>query len=84
MVDVLVFMLSCLVLTTASCDNRDITAAEVLTYGGPDISHNDCNINLSRNLHVVTLDTAIFMCNALFNSLNDVACCRHVITYESM
>ena len=46
MVDVFALMLSCLVLTTASCDNRDITAAEVLTYGDPDISDSDCDINL--------------------------------------
>ena len=44
MVDVLALMLSCLVLTTASCNNRDINAAEVLTYGGPDISDNDSDM----------------------------------------
>ena len=46
MVDVLALMLSCVALTTASCNNRGITAAEVLTYGGPDISDSDSNINL--------------------------------------
>ena len=46
MVDVLALMLSCLVLTTASCNNRDVNAAEVLTYGGPDISDSDSDINL--------------------------------------
>ena len=46
MVDILALMLSCLVLTTVSCDNLDITAVEVLTYGSPDISSSDCDINL--------------------------------------
>ena len=46
MVDVLALMLSCLVLTTASCNNHCITAAEVLTYGGPDISDCDNDIHL--------------------------------------
>ena len=46
MVDGLTLMLSCLVLTTASCNNRDINVAEVLTYGGPDISDCDSDINL--------------------------------------
>ena len=46
MVDVLALMLSCRVLNTASCNNRDITAAEVLTYGGQDIGDNDSDINL--------------------------------------
>ena len=44
-VDVLAMMLSCLVLTTACCNNRDINEAEVLIYGGPDISDSDNDIN---------------------------------------
>ena len=46
MIDVHALMLRCSVLTTASCNNRDINAAEELTYSGPDISDNDSDINL--------------------------------------
>ena len=52
MVDVLAWMLSFLVLTTASahimCNNRDMTAAEVLKDGGPDsITHSDFHAQCS-------------------------------------
>ena len=63
-------MLSCLVLTTASCNNRDINAAEVLTYGVPDISDSDSDKFIKKFTCCNITHTAISMCNALFNGLN--------------